>query len=156
MLLFVSILIVGIVASSHILTITPSKSQDINGITTSVTPTHVPSTPTTSESSTPTPAINIDTTNSPVQDEQNSSANFIYPNSTSLGGGLYESSNDPKTVTAWYKEKINNANMNVTSFITTNTNENIKNVLVGDNGEKYIKVEIIKNSGESKTKIKIN
>lgn len=137
------------------LTVTPAKTQEIKGASSSLSPTNTPSPTKFTESSSPTPAVKVEITHSPTQAHQNDDTSFIYPNSNSLGGGLYESSDDPKTVTAWYKEKINNENMNVTSFVNTNTNDNIKNVLAFANDQKNMEIEITKNPGDAKTKIRI-
>lgn len=136
------------------LTVTPTKTQDIKGITTSPSPTSTPS-DVLREESTITPAAKIEITHTPSPTQKSTDASFIYPNSNSLGGDLYESTDSPNTITAWYKEKINKENMNATSFVTTNTNDNIKNVLAFANEHKNMQVEITKNASDSKTKIVI-
>lgn len=155
MLLIVSFLIIGILASSHILTVTPTKTPEIKGESTSVITANTPPPTQLPESTTPTSVIKIEITHSPTQSQQNPNTNFTYPNSSTLGEGLYESSDDPKVITQWYKEKINSENMNVTSFVTTDTNDNIKNVLAFANEEKNMQIEITKKSGDTKTKIRI-
>lgn len=155
MLILVSMLVISILASSHMLTVTPTKSQDVKGTVTSPTPTKVAFKTKVEESAATAPTVKIEITHTPKQNQQTTDISFVYPNSISLGGSVYESSDDPKTITAWYKEKINSENMNVTSFITTNTNDTVKNVLAFANNQKNMQIEITKNPADTKTKIKI-
>ena len=93
---------------------------------------------------------------------QSSSSNisdFKYPNSTevnSSGNTLnLQSSDDPKNITDWYKNKIKDLNMNAKSFITTTTNGNVLNKLVGSNGKKEVRVDIEKSTASNTTNIAI-
>ncbi|MBI2022736.1 hypothetical protein HYS97_02725 [Candidatus Daviesbacteria bacterium] len=82
--------------------------------------------------------------------------NFVYPNSTSLGSGVYESNDSPNIITDWYKEKIKSLGMSTTSFVQTSANDNVLNKLVGSDGKGEIRVEISRPADNSKTTIKLN
>ncbi len=82
-----------------------------------------------------------------------------YPNSTVLsqnGGTLLLSSDDSETtITDWYKEKIRELGMNNKSFVTTNTNGDVLNKLVGGNGKAEVRVTITKTTNDTLTKIEV-
>ncbi len=80
---------------------------------------------------------------------------IAYPNAYAISPNIYESTDDPNTITDWYKNLIKEKNMNTTSFVTTNTNDNIKNVLAASNGDEKLHIEVTKNSGKDKTVIKL-
>lgn len=101
-------------------------------------------------SPTPSPTVDSDSVN---LDE------YVYPagnilerteNSVSL-----ESSVEPKTITDWYKEKIESNDMNVRTFIQTNSNNNVVNRLVGTDGETQIRVDIVKKGEDMNTKVQV-
>ncbi len=81
--------------------------------------------------------------------------NIIYPDSNPVGENTYESTDNPDTITDWYKSIIEGKNMNITSFVTTNTNGNIKNTITAVSESKKLDIEIIKNTEDSKTIIKV-
>lgn len=82
-----------------------------------------------------------------------------YPNSVQISQNestIYESSDDADKITNWYKDKIKSMNMRVKSFVTTKTNGNILNKLVGADGKKEIKVEITKKDDDQKVTITVD
>lgn len=113
------------------------------------------------KSETTTSSVKIIITSTPTKEssEKPSSSNYIYPNATVLSQSEneihLETSDSTQSVTDWYKNYISENNMNTTSFVTTNTNDNILNRLAGSGNGQKIDVEIQKNSGESTTKVKI-
>ncbi len=84
---------------------------------------------------------------------------YLYPGSVivnSDGGSMkLTSSDDPDMITQWYKEKIKSAGMNVNSFVTTKTNDNVLNKLSGADGKTEIKIEIKKQVNDSKVEISV-
>ena len=66
------------------------------------------------------------------------------------------SSDDPDKITDWYKEKIRSLGFNSKSFVTTKSNDNVENKLVGSNGDLEIAVEIKKAAGSGIAVIKVN
>lgn len=155
--LIVPLFIIGVLMITNI-SIKPSEQR--NGVLSasiSISPT-LPVSLTPSPSSSPTEVpkkqnVIIEITNEP---SNLPSQNIIYPNSFSIGGNSYESNDNPQLITDWYKNIIKEKKMNTTSVVTTNTNDNIKNVLAADNGVEKLHVEIVKNSGDGKTTIKLN
>ena len=103
---------------------------------------------------TPTPFA----TNTPKPVSTNLS-NFQYPNSQVVSSSetslVLNSTDNSDTITDWYKEKIKGEGMNVTSFVTTKTNDNVLNKLVGADGEREIRVEIKKDPGSSVVNISV-
>lgn len=106
----------------------------------------------------PTSPLNI-VSPTPQQAIKNAS-NLFYPNaheiSSDNGMSTLESSDDPDTITNWYKDLIKNMGMNTKSFVQTKTNGNILNKLVGSNATANISVEISKSSADKETKIIIS
>lgn len=90
---------------------------------------------------------------------QNKVSDYRYPNSQTISSSsdslLLNSTDDTDLITNWYKEKIKNEGANVKTFVTTKTNDNVLNKLVGADGEKEIRVEISKEAGESLVKISV-
>lgn len=82
---------------------------------------------------------------------------FQYPGasvSSSSNNKLELTTNDsPKTVTDWYKNTINQTGMNVKSFVTTSTNDNVVNKLVGANGNDEVRVDITRAPNDTATTI---
>lgn len=73
---------------------------------------------------------------------------YLYPgakivNQDSSGLEL-KTSDDPEGITDWYKEKIISQGMNVKTFVSTKTNGNVLNKLLGATSEKEVRVEIEK------------
>lgn len=129
------------------------KKQEKSVLSVETTPTPTP-TPTPTE--TPIPTLFPTFTPIPTQTSQNQTApdlqNFVYPGSQKINGTIYEHSDNPQTITDWYKNKIRDFGMNAKSFVQTNTNGNVLNKLVGSNGQLTITVEI-ENKNSQKTKI---
>ncbi len=89
--------------------------------------------------------------------DQDRLQSWYYPNASSQNSSSGEanlnSTDDSQTITIWYKNKIHDQQMNVTSFIQTNTNNNVLNSLVAANGQQEIRIEIKKSSQENITHI---
>lgn len=77
---------------------------------------------------------------------------YKYPNAqvvNSSGNSLSLATTDNvDVVTSWYKDKISSEGMNVKSFVTTKANDNVVNKLVVASGEREIRVDIEKKSGD--------
>ena len=105
---------------------------------------------------TKTPIPSLPATKTPVSTNL---SNFHYPNSQVVSSGenslILNSIDNADTITDWYKEKIKGEGMSVTSFVTTKTNDNVLNKLVGADGEREIRVEITKEAGSSTVKISV-
>ncbi len=117
------------------------------------TPTHATSqTRNLSHPNTPTPT--------PAVQSQTISGDFVYPGSTKISGDnnnlILSSTQDPNTITNWYKDKITSSGANAKSFVTTNTNGNALNKLVGAGSSFRISVEISRQSGDTTTKISVS
>ena len=69
---------------------------------------------------------------------------------------VYESQDDPDAITQWYKGQIQNMGLGTKSFITTKTNDNVLNKLVGADGGREVRIEITRTSGSSTTEIKVS
>ncbi|KKQ51328.1 MAG: hypothetical protein UT40_C0014G0023 [Candidatus Woesebacteria bacterium GW2011_GWA1_39_21b] len=71
---------------------------------------------------------------------------YKYPNSSvisSSGNSLSLQSDDmTDVITGWYKEKIENEGMSVTTFVKTRANDKVLNKLVGVKEDEQINVEI--------------
>jgi hypothetical protein len=84
---------------------------------------------------------------------------FIYPgatiNSKSQTTASLTSSADPGAITSWYKDKLSSLGFNATSFVTTNSNNNVLNKLVVAKNSQEVRVDIKKSASESKTTITI-
>lgn len=124
---------------------TPTVTSNPN-----LTPTFSPSlTPTKIPTKTPTP-----TSKSLVN---TSLSSFVYPNSVVLESSSNSleltSQDDPDKITNWYKDKIKATGISVTSFVTTKTNNNVLNKLVGADGKLEVRVEIEKNANEERAHI---
>ena len=122
------------------------------------TPTSTPTNPP-AGGSTSTPTLAPTNIPAPPKNDQTLSS-FKYPNSSvtsSSQGFLKLQSNDSAdNITDWYKEKIKGEGMSVTSFVTTKTNDNVLNKLVGADGQKEIRVEIKKSTGSSLVEIEVS
>jgi len=97
-------------------------------------------------------------TNTPKPPSSNLSS-FQYPNSQAVSSSenslILNSIDNADSITDWYKEKIKGEGMSVTSFVTTKTNDNVLNKLVGADGAREIRVEITKEAGSSTVKISV-
>ena len=111
----------------------------------------VPSVPPTSKSIEPNPGNKPTTTGS---------GEFTYPNSSKASGDsstfVLKSSDAPKTITDWYKNRISEAGMKATSFVQTSTNGNVLNSLVGSGNGYEVRVEIKKSSGNPEVIISVS
>ncbi len=110
----------------------------------------------------PSPAILKTTAPSPIAKSPNSSSsidNFIYSNasinSKSPSAASLESSDSPSAITDWYKNKLNSLGFNATSFVMTNSNNNVLNKLVVAKNGQEVRVEIKKDASVNKTTINI-
>lgn len=85
--------------------------------------------------------------------------NFIYPGSVvvSVSGQTTNltSYDNPNVITDWYKNQIKSQGMNTTSFVVTNTNGNVNNVLAGAKNGEDVKITITKNANDSTVYISI-
>ena len=111
------------------------------------------------ETATPTKTLTPFPTNTPKPASSNLSS-YQYPNSQVVSSGdnslILNSTDNADTITDWYKEKIKGEGMSVTSFVTTKTNDNVLNKLVGADGEREIRVEITKDAASSTVKISVS
>lgn len=127
-----------------------SKETASQNLKPSISPSPSPASSPITTSASPSPANNPQ-----VSDE----ASFVYPNSTitSQSENSYElrTSDDPETVTNWYREKVNAENYSAKSVVKTKTNGNVLNkIFVG--GLIRINIEIKRFPSASHTEIKIN
>jgi len=84
---------------------------------------------------------------------------YVYPNSFNYSKNgnriSFQTVDSPQTVTDWYKAKISSLGFSAQSFVQTSSNDNVLNKLVAANGEKEIRVEISKDSGNQITEIRL-
>jgi len=82
---------------------------------------------------------------------------YIYPGSAVISKSAnyleLSSPSDPKTVTDWYEKKIRENGFNVKSFVRTNTNNVIKNVIAAANANEELKIEIVNQNSGSRIKV---
>jgi len=139
--------------SREVLSITEEDDKDVKGVDDTKKEENITAIPTLviEETSTPQPTVNI---SSDIQLQT-----YKYPNSSVINSGSnslnLQSDASPKLITDWYKETINSNGFNVTSFVTTSTNDNVLNKLAAAKSGQNIEVEIEKKSGESKTSVKV-
>lgn len=93
---------------------------------------------------TPTPVAN-----------NSSSSDWQYPNSTFAGSGKWQSSDSPSQITNWYKDKIKMLGFNSTSFVQTNTNDNVLNKLAAAKNSSKVAVEISKSPSQTLTSVSV-
>lgn len=163
MQLILPIIVIVIVAGISIFsgkkaTSIPIKTQSPVS-TQNPTPTVLTPTPTQNENSKVTIIIKNNTLPSSTP-TPSASSSFIYPGasvkSNSNGEIILASYDNPNQITDWYKDKIKSEGMNTTSFVVTNTNENIENVLAGANKTQEVKINITKKSDEKEVLIRIS
>ena len=134
------------------------ETQEVQGVEseTMETPSVTSSPASTVTSIFPEPTV---TTSTPKPEVTNNDE-YIYPGSVIINSNYemlkLKSSDNPDTITQWYKEKIKNAGMNVNSFVTTKTNGNVLNKLSAADEAIEIKVEIKKQASDSKVEISVN
>ena len=102
-------------------------------------------------------------TPTPTQASSNSKQNindYKYPNSSmnELSGNKLslQSSDDPNTITNWYKDKLKSLNMNANSFVTTSSNGVVLNKLVSANGETKVSITISKKNDQPSVGIAVS
>ncbi|KKQ25626.1 MAG: hypothetical protein US62_C0004G0019 [Candidatus Woesebacteria bacterium GW2011_GWA1_37_8] len=82
---------------------------------------------------------------------------YIYPGSAVISKSAnyleLSTSTDAKTVTDWYEKKIRENGFNVKSFVRTNTNNVVKNVIAAANANEELKIEIVNQNSGSLVKI---
>jgi len=136
-----------IIGEEEQVTATPSPTP-----TDSPSPTPAPSSTSASVStSTPEPKPTVKT------EESSDTEGWNYPGSRVVSSSsntlVLESTDDPDPITDWYKSRIKSHGMNVTSFVTTKTNDNVLNKLAGADGSIEINITIERKSGETTTRI---
>ena len=161
----VLVFIISAVTSYQIIVKKNQDQKEILSVSSSSTesfspaPTPKPSsTPASTPTSKPTPSSNNSQVAIPSQIFNLS--DFKYPNSSQAGsegnGIKLESSDNPDTVTNWYKEKIRSLGFKSKSFVQTSSNGNILNKLVAASENKEIRVEIEKSANSAKVLIKVS
>lgn len=87
-------------------------------------------------------------------------SDFQYPGSTVVSitnnTATFESADDSKMITDWYKDKIKNMGMVATSFVQTSANGNVFDKLVGADGATEVRVEITKQNNSQTVNIYIS
>lgn len=106
--------------------------------------------------------INIEITDSPsdvqtendliIEDFRYQGSEVIVNDQDSL---TLSSEDDPEAITDWYEDKLESYDMNVNSFVSTSTNDTVKNELVSSNGKSEIRILIQKDQEDSLTFIEI-
>lgn len=162
--LTILVIILAIVITSQNITKKDENKSDESVLNSSVTkpPTPSPSstlTPIPSDTPTFTPTLTPTILTPTPQPNNNNQLNLDlkYPNSIIISKNsnetTYESTDDPKKITDWYKDKIKSIGMKATSFVQTSTNGDVLNKLVGANSEKQVKVDISKQNNNILVKI---
>ena len=119
-------------------------------------------TPTLTKTSTPSPKPTV----APVPTDPPAGTNdvpldaFHYSNSTvksqTRASLFLESTDAPESITSWYIEKIKNARTNTRSFVQTNTNGNVNNVLAAASSNVKISITIKKSASASIASIDVS
>jgi hypothetical protein len=114
----------------------------------------------------PTPKIKVDikvdeqVDTEVVSDKPNSNSEWIYPNANirldQASSIVIDTNDHHQQVTDWYKDKIKSMGGNVTSFVTTAVNGEIKNELEGAGGNAHVEVKISKSAVSDTTIVSIN
>lgn len=154
--LTILVIILTIVIATQNISKKDKNESDTESPTSSPIPTLTP-TPSDAPTLTPTSTPIIFTpTPQPTKNNQ-SNFDFKYPNSIIISQNgsetVYESTDDPKKITDWYKDKIKSIGMKATSFVQTSTNGNVFNKLVGANQNQEVKIEISKQNNNVLVKI---
>ena len=100
------------------------------------------------------PQVTISPTAQPLP--TSASNDLVYPGAKQLNLDTYESTDNPETITNWYKNKIKDLGFKTTSSVETNTNGDILNKLASNNNSKEIRIEISKDNNQSVTRINIH
>ena len=89
----------------------------------------------------------------------NSLEQFSYPHATitqsSDTKASMTSSDDPTTITNWYKNVLTTMHMSTTAVSMSSTNNSVSNQLAGDNGSLQVRITITKNANSSHTTIDV-
>lgn len=104
-----------------------------------------------SSTSTPTPSQTQENVN--LQE-------YLYPNSEMLTSSpsfvSLKAYDDPDVITDWYKEKIRQLGLSVTTFVVTKTNDSVLNKLVGSSEAEEISIEIKKDASQDEVNIEVS
>lgn len=116
--------------------------------------------PTSTIPSSPDPTPTLVPSSAPITSDNAGSQNlniYKYPSSKVISSSntslTLESSDNPDTITNWYRQMIKSEDMNVTSFVTAKANDYVLNKLVGANSQMQVSVEIKKDAGDSFVRI---
>ena len=111
--------------------------------------------PETTRTNTPTPEVKSDPLVS-----VGSIDNFSYPGaniaSMSRSHLSLSTQDNPDDVTNWYKNKIKSYGKSVSSFVTTKTNDNVFNKLVGADSKEELRITIEKKSDSQTVTIQVD
>jgi len=83
------------------------------------------------------------------------SNSWQYPGATQVGDNRWQSSDNPTSITNWYKDRIVAQGMTTTAFVQTNTNGQVLNKLAGANNLHKVAVEISKSEASPATSISV-
>lgn len=110
-------------------------------------------------------STNIEITNAPAEGDNDQVSDdhtiqqFIYPQSSVIAQGSQEieltSVDDPEKITDWYKNKLQELDMNVNSSVSTSANGNVNNELVSAKGTSEVRIKIEKMSGSQSVNITV-
>jgi len=122
--------------------------------------------PTATETPSPTETTVPSTSVTIIQEDNSQSTSsfslesFKYPNASIVSDSsdsiMMKTPENAQTVTTWYKSRINSFGMNVTSFVTTNTNDTILNKLAGAGSEGEVSVAISKSPTDNEVTIEVS
>jgi|GEM_PF-4634704 len=90
-----------------------------------------------------------------VNNQNMSNSMWVYPNSSLVGEGVYESGDSPDKITQWYRKKIDLYGYDTRNFIKTSSNDDVKNVIAATKGNQKIDIEISKSGDSEFTRIEI-
>ncbi|MCR4264119.1 MAG: hypothetical protein NUV98_05390 [Candidatus Roizmanbacteria bacterium] len=140
-----------------IFTASPEPTQEES----TATPTAVlTSTPTSAPLPTATPQPTATSIPADTNNTSTSLSSWQYPGSTvtaqSDNSLTLTSRDNPDTITDWYKSKIDSNGYSTRSFVTTKSNGQVKNVLVGAKGGNEIRIEMEKPADSQTTTIKVS
>ncbi|OGG30112.1 hypothetical protein A2973_02280 [Candidatus Gottesmanbacteria bacterium RIFCSPLOWO2_01_FULL_49_10] len=114
--------------------------------------------PTVSVTQTTQPTRGPTPTKTPTNEDQ-TLLSFLYPGghreTQSITSLSLTSSDGPEAITTWYKETIRKYSFQTKSFVQTNSNGNIANLLVARSARYEIRVNITKTPHDSLTKIAV-
>lgn len=118
--------------------------ENIKTITNTSSPTPISSSEP-SPTNTTTPTMNPTKTITPKLSPTHSinlTDEWVYPGAHGQSGNTYTSSDSPEDITEWYKQKIKSMNLNINTFVSTNSNDQVKNRLSASGNGKTIDVQI--------------